>query len=280
MELKIGELNKLKVKRITDIAYMLENDNGEDIFLHFNEAIHELKENDEVEVFLYYDSKRRLSATEHIPTATASKMGFGKCVSVKEGIGCFIDIGISKDILLSKDDLPQNIKGWPNVGDEIPLSLKVRKDSLLCKLPTRDNLNKNIHNLVKGLVVEGIVYGFSSSGITACTKDLEYIYIHNSLLRKRYHIGEVVEITIVGINQDNFLDGSLIKQKEDMRLDDAAMILEKLKSFNTIPLGDASSPEEIAKYFPLSKKAFKRAIGALYKEHKIEIGEHFIKLIK
>lgn len=277
--IKIGEINNLKVKRITDIAYMLEGDDT-DIFLHFNETTKKLQINDIVNVFLYYDSKKRLAATTKMPTVTISKIGFGKCVNVKDEVGCFMDIGIAKDILLSTDYLPKNTNGWPKVGEEIPIILKLKSNTLICKIPDMKDLNKNIYNHQKGEVLDSVIIGFTSSGLMATNNNLEYIYIHNSLVRKKYHIGEKVEISIVGINQDNYLNGSLIKFKEEERLSDAEMILAKLNILPILPIGDKSTPEEIKKYFPLSKKAFKRATGALYKDHKIIIEDYNIKLIK
>ena len=74
-------------------------------------------------------------------------------------------------------------------------------------------------------------------------------------------------------------NGSTIAQKETMRLSDSEMILNYLKEMGgVIPLGNASTPEEINKIFTLSKSAFKRAVGALYKERLIEIEDHKIIL--
>lgn len=282
MAIKIGDINKLKVKRETNISYILYPlDNiDEEIFLHFNETKTPLKENQIVDAFLYYDNKKRLAATTYLPTVTVSKIGMGKCVDVKFDMGCFMNIGISKDILLSCDDLPKNINGWPKVGEELPLILKTKPNHLVAKIPSKEELRKTVLNKKVKDETEAIICGFTSTGVFAVTRDFEYIYIHKSMLRKKYHIGEIVNVTIVGINEHNEYNGSLIKQKETMMIDDSKMIINYLNEFGTLPLGDKSTPEDINKIFPLSKSAFKRAIGTLYKQRAIEIYDYKIILIK
>ena len=100
MPLNIGEINQLRVKRETDISYILVSDNDPyEVFMHFNQATKRLSENELVNVFLYYDNKHRLCATMEDPIITTQKYGFVECVGVKENVGCFMNIGTAKDIL-------------------------------------------------------------------------------------------------------------------------------------------------------------------------------------
>ena len=99
------------------------------------------------------------------------------------------------------------------------------------------------------------------------------------MVRKKYRIGEEIILSIININTKNEYNGSTIAQKETMRLSDSEMILNYFKEMGgVIPLGNASTPEEISKIFTLSKSAFKRAVGALYKERLIEIEDYKIIL--
>lgn len=276
MQPKIGEINQFTVKRETDISYILTLDgNEEEFFLHFNETLHPLKVNDKIDAFLYYDNKKRLAATMKLPNVTVNKIGFAEVVNINPKIGLFMNIGISKDILLSIDELPKNLKAWPTVGDKLPIILRLKTSSMVAHIPSKQELpNLDKFNLKDKL--DGIVTHFTSTGLIAVTDNLTCIYIHNSLMRKKYHLGEKINITIVGINKHNEYDGSLIEQKETMMENDAAMILNYLNSFGVVPLGDKSTPEEIQKIFPLSKSAFKRSIGKLYKQHLIIIEDYRI----
>ena len=282
MPLLIGELNKLKVKRETDISYILTDDyEPYEVFMHFNQATKRLVENEIVEVFLYYDNKHRLCATMEDPIITTKKFGFVECVSQRENVGCFMNIGIAKDILLSKDILPTNIKGWPKQGDKLPCILKVKKDSLVCKIISREDIAIKNASLKINDTVSAYVTSFTSTGLLAVDEEYNVIYVHKSMIRKKYRIGEEIILTIININSKGEYNGSTITQKETMRLSDSEMLLNYLKEMGgIIPLGNASTPEEISKIFTLSKSAFKRAVGALYKERLIEIEDHRIILKK
>ena len=100
------------------------------------------------------------------------------------------------------------------------------------------------------------------------------------MMRKKYHLGEIVDVDIININKDGEANGSFIKQKELARFDDSKIILNYLETMGgIIHLGNASSPEEIKKFFPMSKSAFKRAVGALYKDKIIVVDDYSIKLL-
>lgn len=280
MPLLIGEINKLRVKRETDISYILVQDNEPfEVFMHFNQATKRLQENELVDVFLYYDNKHRLCATMEDPIITTKKYGFVKCVSQKENVGCFMNIGIAKDILLSKDILPTNTKAWPRPNDTLPCILKVKKDSLVCKIISRDDITVKNASLKINDTISAYVISFTSTGLLAVDEAFNVIYVHKSMIRKKYRLGEEIILTIININKKGEYNGSTITQKETMRLSDSEMLLNYLKEMGgIIPLGNLSSPEDIAKIFTLSKSAFKRAVGALYKERLIEIEDYRIIL--
>ena len=272
----------LKVKRETDISYILVQDNEPfEVFMHFNQATKRLEENEIVEAFLYYDNKHRLCATMEEPIITTEKHGFVECVAQKENVGCFMNIGIAKDILLSKDILPMNTKAWPKQGDKLPCILKVKKDSLVCKILSREDLGTKNATLKVNDTVSAYVTSFTSTGLLAIDEQYNVIYVHKSMIRKKYRIGEEIILTIININDRGEYNGSTITQKETMRLSDSQMLLNYLKEMGgIIPLGNASTPEDISKIFTLSKSAFKRAVGALYKERLIEIEDYRIILKK
>lgn len=284
MSLRIGEVNSFIVKRETNISYILEPADGDsfnEIFLHFNQATRHLEEKEKIDAFLYYDNRRRLCATMEEPFITTTTYGFVEVVNVKDNIGCFMNINISKDILLSKDFLPVNLKGWPKIGDKVPCILKEKKDSLVARIVLREDLEKHESSLKVGDCALAYVTSFTKNGMIAYTLDYDIIYIHKSMVRKKYRIGEEITVTIININDRGEFNGSMITQKETMRLSDSEMILNYLNDLGgVLNLGNASTPEEISKVFTLSKSAFKRAVGALYKERLITIEDHKITLIK
>lgn len=273
MELKIGEINKLEVLKETDISYTLTN--GENtVFLHFNQTPNRLNVGDKVDAFLYFDQKKRLCATLEKPLITTIKYGFVEVVDISTG-GVFVNIGINKDILLSKDYLPASMNAWPKVGDKLPCILKVKTNQLTARTINKNDEIASPHSLSIGEHTEGIVTRISPNGLCLYTNNFDFVFIHKSLLRKNFRLGESVTCKIININQNNEYNASTIQNKEFSRLTDSDDILNHLKANGGImKLGNASSPQEIQNILHMSKSAFKRAMGNLYKQQLIEIEDY------
>ena len=276
-ELKIGQINKLEVLKETDIAYTLTN--GKDqVFLHFNQTPKPLRVGEKVDAFLYYDQKKRLCATLETPLITTEKYGFVEVVDISTG-GVFVNIGINKDILLSKDYLTTSMNGWPKVGEKLPCILKVKTNQLTARIINKNDNIEKPHLLNVGESASGIVSKLVPGGIGIYTNSFDYVFIHKSLLRKNFRLGEVVDFKVININQYNEYNASTIQNKEYARLSDSDDILNHLKANGGVmQLGNASSPEEISKILHMSKSAFKRAMGNLYKQQLIEIEDYKTRL--
>lgn len=281
--MQIGNVGKFIVKRQTDISYTLspEDPNLTNyIFLHFNQATRILHENEVIEAFLYYDQKKRLCATMEKPLITTTKPGMVKVVDYNKA-GVFVNIGIAKDILLSTDYLPKNQNLRPKIGEEVPCIIKVKTDQLVAKIITKDDLKIKPEPLKEKTTTSAVVSRISPSGINLYTDQLQPIFVHQDLIREKYHIGQRVEVRIVHLNEHLEANGSLIKPKELEMDEDAKAILNYLKNLGgMLPLGNNSTPEQIRKIFPMSKSAFKRAVGSLYKKRLITISDDKINLVK
>ena len=275
MNLIYGNINNLQVIKETDISYTLSN--GIDtVFLHFNQTPKKLKIGDKVKAFLYFDQKKRLCATLEKPLITSTKPGFVKVVDICDA-GVFVNIGIAKDILVSKDFLPDNKGLWPSVDDELPCIIKVKTNQLVAKpLSTEDHFNKELPNVKDKL--SGTVVSVNQNGIQVCTNDFKVCFINKNLLRDTYKVGQVIDFHIISI-KGNLLYGSTGANKEKARLGDSEVILNYLRNMGgSLPLGNLSTPEEIYKKLHISKSAFKRAVGHLYKLKLITIEDYLITL--
>ena len=274
--LEYGNINKLEVIKITDIAYTL-SDGVNEVFLHFNQSIRELTVGEMVDAFLYYDQKKRLCATLETPIITSTKYDFVEVVGINSA-GVFVNIGIAKDILVSKDYLPKFEKQWPRIGDKIPCIIKVKTNQLVAKILEPIDLTSNkleINNQYKGIVTQ-VLY----NGINICTSDYQMININKNLLRKQYHVGEEISFKVTA-QKENIYNGTTIEQKEKARLQDSDYILDYLRKMGgMIPLGNQSTPEDIYRVLNMSKSAFKRSVGHLYKLKLITIEDDKIILIE
>lgn len=266
----IGQVLTLTVARYAQFGYFL-TDGDEDVLLHENDTELELREGDEVEVFLYTDSQGRISATSTIPEIQVGIYGWARVSDTKPGLGVFLDIGIKKDMLLGEEDLPTKRSVWPVEGDLLYITLRVnRNNRIYVKLATdpiidekrvqatRKDFNKNI---------QGHIYRTAKVGSWIYTAEGFKGFIHESQRREEPRLGEKVEGRIIDVKEDGTINVSLAPRKQEASGEDAEKIYSYLMSRNgAMPYGDKSMPEDIEERFQLSKGAFKRALGKLMKE--------------
>ena len=270
--IKIGEINSFIVLRKSDLGYMLSN-KEEQILLHFNQTNgEELEEGSMVECFVQYDSKGRLSATLEVPTVTMSKPGWATVVEANARLGIFVSINTFKDILISKDYLPQNAKIWPEVGDKLFVKLVMYKDKINALIMTKNEiieLNPKVLEIPVGESIDAHICRVTPNAINAITEDGNYIYISNKQFRGTHRVGEAVSVMIIGRHEDELV-GSLNKIKEELVLDDEKTILDYLKrNGGKMDFTAKTNAEVIEEEFHMSRKAFKRALGDLYKKREI-----------
>lgn len=281
MALKMGQINVLEVDREADISYIL-TDGLEEIFLHKKQATRKLTVGEEIEVFLYYDNQKRITATMTVPFINTEKGAFLEVVDVNPRLGVFLHMGIQKDLLLSRDDLPFKKIEWPNVGDKIFAKIRVSKSQLTAKIINRYDLHQHIlptKELEKGETVDAYVLFFAEEGIVLATEEGHLIFVYFKHIRKPHHLGQKTEVKIVNVKENFQYNGMLIEQKEIMMTKDAEFITAHLKrNQGMMEYTDKSTPEEIYSKFNMSKKAFKRALGVLYKEKLITIHEDSVEL--
>lgn len=266
--MQAGLIYKLKVGRKTPIGYMLISGENE-IFLHNNEALYELAINDVVEVFLYYDSEKRLAATMSIPNATINNPGWG-IVEDEINNGVFVNIGITKGILVGTDYLPYDKRQWPKRGDKLFIQLKEKGNSLIGKIVNNNDAKKYAieESINIGDTVIGYVERINNEGYILYTENLSIIYLHKTQLRFNLHLGEKIEVKINRIDERG-IHSTTIDNKEDMIDKDKLVVLNYLKEHKFVYID--VTPEFVLQNFNMSKKAYKRAIGSLYKDRTIQI---------
>ena len=273
--MSLGHVDCYKVGRETKLGYILLKD-GNEYFLHHNECNGKiLYKDDYVDAFLYADKQGRLAATLYPPLVEGGQINFLEVKGVKNELGVFCDIGISKDILLSRDDLPHDFKEWPRVGERIVGELRVKNERLIIKMATKSEiLSKDISDKViynNGDSASGVIYRMTDEGISLVTDDFQIIFIYKTNYRGAHHLGEVLTVKIIDV-KDEYYNGSIIKNKEFQIQDDEEIILKYLKENNGVSLiTEKSSPEIIKKVLNMSKSAYKNALGALYKKGEIII---------
>lgn len=249
---------------------------GDEVLLPKNQVTEDMRVGSEIEVFLYKDSEDRMIATRLVPYI---KIGEIKKLKVKEvnKIGAFLDWGLPKDLLLPFKEQIYEIKP----GDEILVTVYIDLSYRLCATMDLYSRLSLLPPYQKDDMVKGTVYQVHEQFGAYVAVDNKYSAL---VPKKELHCelkpGDEIEARVLEVKEDGKLDLSL-RQKAYVQMDaDSALILDKLKQAGgSLPYHDKSSAEEIKEEFNLSKAAFKRAIGRLYKERAIVIEKDGIRLV-
>ena len=283
--MRLGYTQTLVAVKKTDFGLFLTDiekkedknrDTEDEVLLPKNQVTEDMRVGSEIEVFLYKDSEDRMIATRLVPFI---KIGEIKKLRVKEvnKIGAFLDWGLPKDLLLPFKEQIYDIKS----GDEILVTVYIDLSDRLCATMDLYSRLSLLPPYQKDDMVKGTVYQVHEQFGAYVAVDNKYSAL---VPKKELHCelkpGDEIEARVLEVKEDGKLDLSL-RQKAYVQMDaDSALILDKLKqSGGSLPYQDKSSAEEIKEEFNLSKAAFKRAIGRLYKERVIVIEKDGIRLV-
>lgn len=249
---------------------------GDEVLLPKNQVTEDMRVGSEIEVFLYKDSEDRMIATRLVPYI---KIGEIKKLRVKElnKIGAFLDWGLPKDLLLPFKEQIYDIKS----GDEILVTVYIDLSDRLCATMDLYSRLSLLPPYQRDDMVKGTVYQVHEQFGAYVAVDNKYsALVPKKELHRELKPGDEIEARVLEVKEDGKLDLSL-RQKAYVQMDaDSALILDKLKQAGgSLPYQDKSSAEEIKEEFNLSKAAFKRAIGRLYKERVIVIEKDGIRLV-
>ena len=273
----LGLKKKLMVIRQVDFGAYLGN-KDEQVLLPKKQVPKDVEIGDPVDVFLYRDSSDRLIATTQEPKITLGEVAVLKVADTGK-IGAFLDWGLEKDLLLPFKEQTIKVKK----DDEVLVSLYVDKSGRLCATMKVYDKLKSDSPYHKDDQVEGIVYEVSDRFGVFVAVDNQY----SALIPKReaygnhLKVGDKVHARVVKVKEDGKLDLS-VREKAFVQMDaDAALIMKRMEEYGgKLPFTDKADPELIKNEFGLSKNAFKRAVGRLLKEGRIEIKEKSIAIVK
>lgn len=272
--MKLGEKQVLMVEKAVDFGVYLGSEK-EHVLLPKRQVPKGVEPGDPVEVFLYKDSSDRLIATTNEPKLKMGELRVLEVVDTGRN-GAFLDWGLEKDLFLPFREQTAKVKK----GDKCLVGLYIDKSERLCAtMKVYDRLRTD-SPYKKDDMAEGIVYEISERFGVFVAVDGQY----SAMLPKRevfreYHVGEIVRGRVSAVKEDGKLDLSL-REKAFLQMDvDAAKLMEYMeKNGGRIPFTDKAEPERIRREFAMSKNEFKRAVGRLLKEKKIEIREKDIAI--
>lgn len=273
---EIGKYNTLTVVKIVDFGVYLDGGERGEILMPKEYVPANCFPDDEVRVFVYFDSEDRIVATTEVPYVKVGEFAFLKVVAVSH-VGAFLDWGLRKDLLVPfREQRDPMVEGKSylvyayadKASDRIVASTKV--DKYLDQVFPEYEVNEEVDILI------------------ARKTDLGYAVIINNMHWGLIYDNEVFQIIKIGQKTKGYIKAIREDEKIDVSLQApgyakieglAGVILEKIKDYDGIlDLSDKSDPEEIYRVFGCSKKNYKKALGTLFKQGLIEINDTEVRL--
>jgi hypothetical protein len=274
----IGKRNTLSVARSSAPGLYLDGGELGEILLPGRYIPADLKPKDKLDVFVYRDSEDRLVATTETPLATVGEFAFLKVISVNRNIGAFLDWGLAKDLLLPFREQESPLR----VGDSavVYVFLDEKTNRIVASTRLNRHLSRNTPAYRNGQPVNLLILGRTPLGYNAIVENAHRGLLYHDNLAVSLLPGQKVKGFVRTVRPngkiDLSLDASGYKRVAPLR----DQIVQALKgNGGHLSFDDDSSPEEIRQTFGVSKKAFKQALGKLYKERRIRFQKPGIELL-
>jgi len=273
---ELGRFNSLRVIRHSDIGVVLAADRYGEVLLPKRYVPPSVEVDDKLDVFLYNDSEDRIVATTQTPKAQVGECAYLKAIS-RNRVGVFMDWGLPKDLLVpfSEQQKPMQ-KGYSYT---VYLFVDEATDRIAASTRLEDHLSDDASGFEPGQAVDLLIYGRSDLGFKAVVDGTHLGQLYDNETFRRLHFGERVPGYIKQVRDDGKIDLTLQlpSRLERDRLGDA--ILARLRAHGgESSLTDKSPPDAIYEAFGVSKANYKKALGRLYRERRIEITKDKISL--
>ena len=276
--IKIGRTYELDVVKATDFGFYLDAENLGEILLPNKHAPNDLTEGDYLEVFLYLDSEDRPVATTQIPKARVGEFAYLEVVA-NTSVGAFLDWGLDKDLLVPFSEQHRAME----VGHFYLVYVYINNaDDRIVATSKIDKIidDDKAHDFKAQQAVNLIIANSTDLGYKAIINHSHWGVLYKNEVHQRLSFGQSIKGFIKHVRPDGKLDLSL-QGGQITRDKNTTLILDYLKNKNGFaPVHDKSDPKLISELFGMSKGAFKKAIGGLYKQRIIRIEKDGIHLLE
>lgn len=277
--MRLGETNTLKANRTTPQGCYLIDNYGEEVLLPNSYIPESLNLGDDIDVFIYRDNEQRLIATTLKPKLEVEQFAFLE-IADANNYGAFADMGIVKQLLIPYRE--QTIKLSKGDKAVIYLMLDEKTDRLVGSTKINDFLFDDDITVKPKEQVELLIYKQTNLGYKAIINGMFDGLIFKSDVFAKINVGDKLDGYIKQIRPDGKIDLSLKPEGYTNTIKgDSAVVLDYLKKCGgSTTLTDKSDPHLIKEKVGLSKKAFKRALGTLYKNKIVALSKESTKLLK
>ena len=275
---EIGKLNNLIAIKKVDFGVYFDGEQLGEILLPARYVPEDLEIDDVIEVFIYRDSEDRIIATTEKPLAMVGEFALLKVVSVTK-FGAFLDWGLPKNLLVPFSEQIQKMEEGKSYMVYVYLDEKSQRITASARLDRFSDLSPVGYN--EGQEVDLFICDKTNIGYKAIIEDTHLGILYKNEVFRKLEKGMKIKGYIKKIREDNKIDLCLQKPGYEKVDELSERILAKLREQNGfIPVTDKSPPGVINEIFGVSKKTFKKSIGALYKKRLINIENDGIKSIE
>ena len=277
--LELGLHHTLRVLREAPPGLYLDGENLGEILMPRRYVTPDMALGDDIEVFVYRDSEERLVATTETPYASVGQFAGLEVIKADPRLGAFLDWGLSKDLLL-----PMAEQAWKvRQGEVVVVYIFVDPQSERIVATTRleEHMDPGPPPYQEGQKVQLMIAGETPLGYKAIIEGTHWGLLYRTDLGVPLSIGQQEEGYIRAIRPDGKIDLSLDTAGRGRVPPLAQQIIKALEEeMGFLPFDDSSSSEAIRERFGASKKAFKQALGLLYRERKIQFVQGGIEAAK
>lgn len=277
--IEIGSFTELEIVKEVEFGLYLDGGPFGEILLPNNAVPKDAKIGDDLNVFIYCDSEDRIIATTATPTVIVGDFAFLEVKDVGE-YGAFLNWLMAKDLFVPFREMQEPMQ----VGKKylVRAYLDEKSDRIAASSKLSRFIENESSDLNKGDEVNIIVAAKTALGYKVIVNKQFWGVVYSNEVFKAINVGDKMTAFIKNVRDDQRLDITLTKQGYQKQIPtDVATLLDKLQSADGfIPFTDKSDPAVIKSNFNMSKKAFKRAVGFLYKERKIILEKGGIRLKK
>ncbi len=273
-----GKYNKLRITKIVDFGVYLDGGEYGEILLPMKWVPDSSTPDDELDVFLYFDSSDRIIATTQKPLAIRDEFAY-LTVKAVNPVGAFLDWGLDKDLLLPYREQKYKVEEGAKV---IVFVYADDKNRIAASTLIEKYIDTDTSALERGQEVDLLIYAATDLGFKAIIDNKYEGVIYANQVFQPIRKGQKIKGYINAIRDDGKVDISLYKTGYITKINDLCEnVIDVLKQNNGfVPLTEKNTPEEIYLTFSISKKNFKQALGRLYKSRKIIIENSGIRLLE
>ncbi len=274
--IKVGTTNRLLVDRSTSVGMYLVDSLANDVLLPLKYIPENLSIGDEIDVFVYTDSEDRIIATTIKPKIRLNEIAYLEVKAITD-FGVFFDWGLEKDLFVPSSQIKDNIEVEDFAFVHLRLDEKTNRVYGSCKISKF--IKTEVDEFELGQQVNLLIHEYTDLGVNVIVNNAYKGLVYGNEVFKRIPIGHSTIGFVKKIREDGKMDISLQKLGFDNLNDSSEQLLNHLKLNNGfLPFTDKSSADDIIEEFNMSKKTFKKAVGILYKAHKIALEKEGIRL--